>query len=183
MTYNFNQFKSGAEQAVEWLKREYAGLRTGRASAAILDAIKVDAYGNAMAINQLAAINVEGPGSIRIVPWDSNVGKPIESAIQQSNLGLSVTMDDKGLRINFPQLTSERRAELAKVAKQKLEEARVRVRNEREKVHSDVDKQEKAGGMGKDDAYRVRQDLQKLVDEANKKLEELLLKKEKEITE
>lgn len=183
MTYNFNQFKQGSDGAVDWLRKEYAGLRTGKAAPAILDTVLVDSYGSKMPINQLANVNLEGPQSIRIVPWDASVGKSIETAIQNSNLGLSVSIDDKGLRVNFPALTSERRTELAKVAKQKLEEARVRVRNEREKVHSDVDRQEKGGTMGKDDAFRAKQELQKLVDESNKKLEELFSKKEKEILE
>lgn len=183
MAYNFSQFKTGAEGAVEWLKKEYSGLRTGKAMPAILDGIQVDAYGSKMSISQVANVNVEGPQSIRIVPWDATLAKSIETAIGQSSLGLSVSMDDKGIRVNFPSLTAERRIELAKVAKQKLEDARIRVRTEREKVHSDVDKQERDGKMGKDDAFRAKQDLQKLVDEANKKLEELLAKKEKEIAE
>jgi ribosome recycling factor len=183
MAYNFNNFKQGAQGAEEWLRKEYSGLRTGKAAPAILDTVLVDAYGSKMPINQVANINLEGPQSIRIVPWDTSVAKSIESAIQQSNLGLSVSIDDKGLRVNFPSLTSERRTELAKVAKQKLEEARIRVRTEREKVHSDVDRQEKATEMGKDDAFRTKQDLQKLVDETNKKLEDLYDKKEKEILE
>lgn len=183
MAYNFNNFKQGAEGAIEWLKREYAGLRTGKAAPAILDTVLVESYGSKMPINQLANVNLEGPQSIRIVPWDAAVSKSIETAIQNSNLGLSVSMDDKGLRVNFPSLTSERRTELAKVAKQKLEEARIRVRTEREKVHSDVDKQEDDGAMGKDDAFRAKTELQKLVDEANKKLEDLYEKKEKEILE
>lgn len=183
MAYNFSQFKQGADGAVEWLKKEYSGLRTGRANASILDSLLVEAYGSKMPVNQVANINLDGPQSIRIVPWDASVSKSIESAIQESNLGLSVAIDDKGLRLNFPQLTGERRIELSKLAKSKLEEARVRVRNEREKVHSDLDKKEKASEMSKDDAFRAKQDLQKLVDETNKTLEELFNKKEKEILE
>lgn len=183
MAYNFSQFKSGAEGALEWLRKEYSGLRTGKASPNILDGVLVDAYGSKMPINQVANVGLEGPQSIRITPWDTSVTKSIESAIQTSNLGLSVSLDDKGLRVNFPSLTGERRVELTKVAKQKLEEARVRVRNEREKVHSDADKQEKDGSMSKDEAFRTKQELQKLVDETNKKLEEAYEKKEKEISE
>lgn len=183
MAYNFSQFKNGAEQAVEWLRREYSSLRTGRATTAILDSVLADAYGSKMPITQLANVNLEGPQSIRIVPWDATVAKSIESAIQQSSLGLSVSADDKGLRVNFPALTSERRTELMKVAKQKLEEARIRIRTERERVHGDLDKSEKAGTLGEDDAFRAKQDLQKLVDEANSKLDDLLAKKEKEIAE
>ncbi len=183
MAYNFSQFKQGAEGALEWLRKEYAGLRTGKAAPNILDGVLVDAYGSKMPISQVANVGLEGPQSIRITPWDGTLTKAIETGIQQSNLGLSVSVDDKGLRVNFPQLTGERRTELTKVAKAKLEEARVRVRGEREKVHSDVDRQEKASEMGKDDAFRTKQDLQKLVDEANKHLEEMFDKKEKEITE
>ncbi len=183
MAYNFSQFKQGGDGAVEWLRKEYSGLRTGRATASILDSVLVDSYGSKVPINQLANINLEGSQSIRIVPWDASVSKSIETAIQQSNLGLSVSIDDKGLRVNFPSLTSERRTELTKVAKQKLEEARVRVRNEREKVHSDVEKKEKLNELDKDDAFRAKQDLQKLVDETNKKLEGLFESKEKEILE
>ncbi len=183
MAYNFSQFKQGAEGALEWLRKEYAGLRTGKAAPTILDGVLVDAYGSKMPINQVANISLEGSQSVRITPWDATVTKSIESAIQQSSLGLSVSVDDKGLRVNFPQLTGERRTELTKVAKQKLEEARVRVRNEREKIHSDVERQEKDAKMGKDDAFRTKQDLQKLVDEANKSLEDMFNKKEKEISE
>lgn len=183
MAYNFQLFKQKADGAVDWLKKEYSSLRTGRATAAILDSITVEAYGSKMPINQLANINLDGPQSIRVVPWDAAVGKSIEAAVQQSNLGLSVSADDKGIRINFPPLTSERRTDLVKVAKKMHEEARVRVRVEREKIHSDVEKQEKDGKLGKDDAFRAKQDLQKLVDEYNKKLEDLFGQKEKEITE
>lgn len=183
MAYNFNPFKQGSEATLEWLKNEYSSLRTGKASPAILDSVLVDAYGSKAPIRELANVNLEDARSIRIVPWDNTVTKSIESAIQESSLGLSVSVDDKGLRISFPALTSERRVELVKVSKQKLEEARIRIRTEREKIHTDMDKQEKAGTMSKDEAYRGKQDLQKFVDEANKKLEELALKKEKEIAE
>lgn len=183
MAYNFSQFKQGAEGALEWLKNEYAGLRTGKASPAILDNVLVEAYGSKMKIKELANVNLEDARSIRIVPWDTAVAKSLEAAIRDGGLGLSVSVDDKGLRVSFPPLTSERRADLVKVAKQKMEEARIRVRTEREKIHSHVDKEEKGGTMSKDDAYRTKQELQKLVDEANKKLEEIGEKKEKEILE
>lgn len=183
MAYNFSKFKEGTSGTVEWLRKEFASLRTGKATPAILDTIQVEAYGSKMPINQLANVSLEGPQSIRIAPWDNTLLKAIEGAIQQSSLGLSASADDKGLRINFPPLTAERRTDLVKVAKKKLEEARIRVRQERDKVHSDVDKEEKEGGVGKDEVFRTKQDLQKLVDEANQKLEDLFEKKEKEILE
>ncbi len=181
MAYNFAQFKTGSDSTLEWLRNEYAGLRGNQANASILDSILVDSYGSKVPINQVASIVGEGPRSLRIAPWDKTVVKAIDSAIRESNLGVSVSVDDQGLRVSFPELTTERRDGLVKIAKQKLEEARVRVRNEREKIHSDVDKKEKASEMGKDDAFRTKQELQKLVDETNKKLEELYNKKEKEI--
>jgi ribosome recycling factor len=140
-------------------------------------------YGSLMPINQVASVLGEGARTLRITPWDKGAVKAIDSAIREANLGVSVSVDDQGLRVSFPELTDDRRQTLFKLAKQKLEEARVRVRNEREKVHSDADKQEKAGTMSKDDTFRAKADLQKLVDEVNRKLEEFYNKKEAEIAQ
>ena len=179
MAYNLNPFKQAADHTFEWLKGEYVGLRAGKAAPNILDAVEVMAYGQKMHINQLATVNIEDPKTLRVSPWDKSVIKDIDSAIRESNLGLSVAVDSDGLRISFPELTADRRQGLVKVAKEKLEEARIRVRNERQKVLSDVDK----NIPGDDDKTRARNDLQKLVDETNKKLEDLEAKKEREILE
>ena len=181
MAYNISGFKQGAEGALEWLRKEYASIRSGQANPGILDSVRVEMYGSQMPINQVATVLGESARTLRITPWDKSALKPLDAAIREANLGVSVSVDDQGLRVSFPELTDDRRQALLKLAKQKLEEARVRVRGEREKIHSDTDKQEKSGTMGKDDAFRTKQDLQKLVDEANKKLEELFEKKEKEI--
>jgi ribosome recycling factor len=183
MAYNFSQFKQGAEGALEWLRKEYAGIRSSQANPGILDSVRVDMYGSQMPVNQVATVLGESARTLRITPWDKGALKPLDTAIREANLGVSVSIDEQGLRVSFPELTNDRREALLKLAKQKLEEARVRVRGEREKVHSDADRQEKAGTMGKDDAFRTKQDLQKLVDEANKKLEELFDKKVKEISQ
>lgn len=183
MAYNFSPFKQGAEGALEWLRKEYLGIRSSQANPGILDSVRVDIYGSQMPINQVASVLGEGARSLRITPWDKAVLKSIDTAIREANLGVSVSVDDQGLRVSFPELTNDRREALSKLAKSKLEEARVRVRGEREKVHSDADKQEKAGTMGKDDAFRVKQDLQKLVDDVNKKLEDLFNKKQSEISQ
>ncbi|MEK9185153.1 MAG: ribosome-recycling factor, partial [Patescibacteria group bacterium] len=111
-----------------------------------------------------------------------NQTKIIEKAIISSNLGLSVNVDDRGLRIIFPELTSERREQLAKVAKQKLEEARVTLRTLRDKTWEEIQTKEKKGGMGEDDKFRLKNDMQKMVDETNKKLEELFNRKADEIS-
>ncbi len=181
MAYNFTPFKQGIKEVEEWLKKELSGIRTGKASPALLDIVKVEVYGSFMPINQVASVNLEDARSIRITPWDVSQVKPIEKAITASNLGLSVTVDDKGLRVIFPELTTERRSDLMKVVKQKLEDARKSVRLEREKVMNDVEKKEKEGGMGEDEKFRIKGDVQKIVDETNKNLESLFEKKEKEI--
>ena len=179
MAYNFTNFKSASEATLEWLKKEYTGIRTGRSTPTILDVVSVDAYGSRMAINQVANITVEDAKTLRITPWDKTVTQAIDVAIRESNLGLSVSVDDQGLRVSFPELTSDRREGLIKISKQKLEEARIRLRSERQKVLSDLDK----GEMGEDDQTRVKAELQKLVDDVNRKLDETADKKEKEIKE
>ncbi len=183
MAYNFTPFKNGSEEALEWLRKEYTSIRSGQANPSILDSVRVEMYGSQVPINQVASILGEGARSLRITPWDKGAVKPLDTAIREANLGVSVSVDDQGLRISFPELTDDRRQALMKIAKGKLEEARVRVRGEREKVHGDADKQEKAGTMSKDDTFRTKADLQKMVDEVNRKLEELYTKKEKEISQ
>ncbi|MBX4181479.1 ribosome-recycling factor [Candidatus Parcubacteria bacterium] len=178
MAYDFSPFKKASEDSIEWLKREYTGLNTGRAMPAILDTVMVNAYGSKMAIAQLATISVEDSKTLRVVPWDKAVGKDIDSAVRESNLGLSVTLDATGLRLSFPSLTSERREILKKLAKEKLEEARIKIRNERQKVLTAIERQD----GGEDEEKRLKNELQKFVDEANKKLEDLAEKKNSEIT-
>ena len=176
MAYNFTSFKQSSEAALLWLKKEYSGLNTGRAMPAILDAVLVESYGSKMSINQLATISVEDPKTLSIVPWDRDAAKEIDRSIRESNLGLSVTLDSNGLRLSFPVLTSERRESLTRLAKEKLEEARIRVRNERQKVLNDL------GELSEDEQKRIKNELQKLVDESNKKLEELAERKQQEIS-
>ncbi len=183
MTYDFTGFKKASEGILEWLKKEYTGIRTGRAAPAILDTVGVEAYGSKVPINTLATVSIEGPKSLRITPWDKGTAQSIDTAIRESNLGVSVSIDDQGLRVTFPELTSERRAMLIKAAGEKLEEARKSLRGEREKIISDIDKKEKEGELTKDEKFRYKADLQKLVDEANKNLDVLNEKKKKEISE
>lgn len=181
MAYNFTTFKDSIKDLEEWLKKEFSSIRTGRATPTILDGVRVEAYGSLSPISQVASVAIEGARSLRIAPWDMSQVKAIEKAIITSNLGLSVSVDDKGLRVTFPELTTESRTAFVKMAKQKLEEARVTLRTEREKVWDDIQAQEKEGGMGEDEKFRLKNDMQKIVDEANKKLEELAEAKEKEI--
>ena len=182
MAYDFTKFKTEAKAIEEWLKKEYQGIRTGQAAPAILDGILVEAYGQSMPSNQVAGITAEGARSLRIAPWDNNVIKAIEKAIQIANLGVSVMSDDKGVRVNFPELTSETRATLLKLAKSRLEDARVSVRDIRSETMTDIDNKEKGGGMGEDEKNRFKADLQKFVDATNKALEDTFEKKENEIS-
>ncbi|MFH1472897.1 MAG: ribosome-recycling factor [bacterium] len=183
MAYNFSEFKKGSTAALEWLRAEYSGIRTGQATPSILDKILVPAYGSKTAINQLATITVEGAKSLRIIPWDKGLSQNMDASIREANLGLAVSVDDQGLQVSFPELSSERRSQLLKLAKEKMEEARIRLRSEREKVLTDVDKQEKMGTLSEDDKFRIKTELQKLVDESNGQFEELSRRKEKEISE
>lgn len=181
MAYDFSEFKRSGESSLDWLRKEYAGIRTGRAVPSILDGVRVSAYGSFVPVNQLATVSIEDPRTLRVTPWDKDIAKDIDKAVRESNLGLSVTLDAMGLRISFPELTSERRALLSKVLREKLEEARIAVRMEREKALGDIDRRVKEGGLGEDDKFRLKKELEKSVDDVNRKLEELTLKKEEEI--
>lgn len=181
MAYNFKKLIDSIKGSEEWLKKEYSGLRTGIASPTILDSARVEVYGSRMPINQLANIGIEDARVIRITPWDKTQAKAIEKAITLANLNVSVGIDDKGVRIFFPELTGERRTLLIKTAKAKLEDAKVNVRSFRDDTWNEVEEEEKKGGMGEDDKFRYKKEMQKIVDDGNASLEALFLKKEKEI--
>lgn len=183
MAYDFTAFKRASESTLDWLKKEYNGIRTGRAVPTILDRVSVVAYGSSMSINQLATVSIEDSRTLRIVPWDKEVTKDIDKTIREANLGLSVAVDANGLRVSFPELTGERRSMLSKLAREKLEEARIRVRTEREKSLDVFEKNVKDGMLSEDDKFKFKSELQKLVDDINQKLEDLTIKKEKEILE
>lgn len=182
MAYDFTKFKKSLTGTEDWVKKEFSGIRTGQANLALLDSVKVDSYGTLSPISQVASMTTEGSRSIRIVPWDTTHSKEIEKAITLANLGVSVSIDDKGLRVNFPELTSESRLGILKLAKERLEEGRKQIRIHRDDVMKDLKAKEKAGGIGEDEVFRHEKEIQKFVDEANKKLDELYTKKEKEIT-
>jgi len=181
MAYDFSKFKKVITGAEEWVKKEFQGIRTGQANPAILDGIQVESYGALVPISQIGSINTEGPRTLRVAPWDLTQSKEIEKAITVANLGVSVSVDDKGLRVNFPELTGETRKDIVKLAKERLEEGKKRIRMGRDDVMKDLQAKEKDGGLSKDDVFRHKNEVQKFVDEANKKFDELYAKKEKEI--
>ena len=181
MAYDFGGFKKRVAGVEDWLVNEFSGIRTGRATAALLDGVLVDSYGTKTALKHIANIAVEDARSLKITPWDNTMIKGIETAIAASNLGVSTTPDASGVRVIFPDLTSERRAQLIKLVGQKREEARVSLRKERETVWEDIQTKEQAKTISQDEKFKYKDDLQKLVDEANQKLDSSAKKKETEI--
>ena len=181
MPYNFADFKKKTASVVEWFQKECSGIRTGRATPSLLDGILVESYGSKVPINQVGSVTAEDPKSLRITPWDMTVAKHVEKAITLANLGLSVVLDEKGVRVIFPDLSAERRTALIKIAKEKMEEARKTLRMERDKEWKLIETKEKEGGMGEDEKFRLKKDMEKIADDVHKKLEEMLAKKEAEI--
>ena len=182
MSYDFTKFKKSLSGTEEWVKREFSSIRTGQASPTLLDSVKVESYGAVVPLSQVGSIMTEGARSLRITPWDLSQSKSVEKAITVANLGVSVSIDDKGLRVNFPELTAESRTATVKIAKEKLEEGRKQIRLHRDEAMKDLKAKEKAGGIGEDEVFRHEKEIQKFVDETNKKLDEIYSKKEKEIT-
>jgi ribosome recycling factor len=181
MSYDFKTFEQKLKDIEGWLVKEYATLRTGRATVTILDRVFVDSYGARTPLNQVANIGSEDPKTLRIAPWDSSQIATIEKAIALADLGVSTVSDGKGVRVIFPELTSERRELLVRQAGKKLEEAKVSIRNARDEVKNEINDAEKDGGMGKDEKFTYMEDMQKIVDACQNKLENLLAEKEKEI--
>lgn len=177
MAYNFSDFKAGLKKVEEWLGREYSGLHTGRATPTLLDNISVESYGSLQPIKNVGTITIEDAKTLRIIPWDKGVIKEIEKAIAAANIGLSAAPDQDGVRIIFPMLTTENRQKLVKVLKEKLEDARISVRQERDEVLTKM----KAANMPEDDLFRAKEELQKLIDDINNQLEAIFEKKEKEV--
>lgn len=171
------------QKAVEATARELATLRTGRASPALLEHIKVEYYGTQVPLNQLASISVPEPRLLVVQPWDRNAVKAIEKAILQSELGLVPSSDGVVLRIPIPPLTEERRRDLVRVARKHAEEGRVAVRNVRREVRETIEELDEASEISEDEARRAQEELQKLTDRFIAEIDALLQKKEAEILE
>jgi ribosome recycling factor len=181
MQYNFSNFKAELKKVEEFLSKEFTQLNIGRASPMVLDGISVDSYGSYVPLKNVASVSIEDPKTLRIAPWDKGHVKSIEKAIIASNLGLSVATDDLGIRVIFPQLTTETRQTLVKVLKEKLEEQRIAVRHERVVVLEDIEGKKKDAQMTEDEIFAAKEELQKITNESNLKLEAIYDKKEKEV--
>ena len=169
------------DKAVQALKEEFASLRTGRASANLLDQVHVDAYGSQMPLNQVGSISVPEPRSISVSVWDKGLVVSVEKAIRNAGLGLNPVVEGQNLRIPIPPLTEERRRELAKVAGKYAEQQKIAVRNVRRDAMDDLKKAEKDNVITQDEHRRMDVEVQKLTDEAVKRVDEALKTKEQEI--
>ncbi|NBJ15601.1 MAG: ribosome recycling factor [Dehalobacter sp. 4CP] len=182
-----NEFLNDAEEKMhkteEVLKKDLASVRAGRANPAVLDKVSVDYYGTPTPINQLANVSVPDPRMITIQPWDKSSIKDIEKAILKSDLGLTPSNDGMVIRLNIPQLTAERRAEIVKTVKKKAEDAKVAVRNIRRELIDEIKQLEKDKTVSEDDSKKGQEKAQKLTDKTVKDIDEILEKKEKEIME
>lgn len=175
--------KQKMDKTIEALRGEFAKLRTGRASVAILDGVRVDSYGSMMPLNQVASVSVSDSRSIAISPWDKSLLQAIEKAIHKAELGLQPVNDGKLIRISIPPLTEERRKDLVKVAKKAAEESRVAVRNSRRDANEAVKKLQKDGKISEDDLKKWEAEIQKMTDSFIANIETVLANKEKEIME
>lgn len=182
---NFNELKQDMQarvgKSIEALKKEFAGLRTGRASTGLLDSVMVNAYGTVVPLNQVGTVSVPEARMLSVSVWDKNLLKHVEKGIMEANLGLNPMNDGVQIRIPLPPLSEERRVELAKVAGKYTEESRVAVRNIRRDILDKVKKMKNDGDISEDDQKRYEDEIQKMTDAAIEEMDSLLKAKEVEI--
>ncbi len=183
MSADYQVYQDKMKKTTEVLAQQFASVRAGRANAAVLDQISVEYYGTPTPIQQIATIATPDPRTLTIQPWDSSVLKNIEKAILASDLGINPQNDGRIIRLVFPQLTEERRKELAKLVRKYGEESKVAVRNIRRDAMETFKKQQKKSEITEDDLKLIEKDLQKMTDDAIKEIDALTAKKEKELFE
>ena len=176
-----SKYRDRMDKAFAALKEEFASLRTGRASASLLDQVMVEAYGSTVPINQVGAVSVPEPRSISVNIWDRGLVVSVEKAIRNSGLGLNPVVDGQSLRIPIPPLTEERRKEIAKLAGKYAEQQKVAIRNVRRDANDDLKKAEKDSVITQDELHRMEGEVQKFTDETIKRVDEALKTKEQEI--
>jgi ribosome recycling factor len=179
----FRDIEGRMSKCVEATGAEFASIRTGRASPALLDRLLVEAYGQSVPLKQVAGVSVPDSRTLVITAWDKGVVGEIKKAIEKSDLGLTPNVDGTAIRLIIPPLNEERRKELAKVVKKKAEDGRVAVRNVRHRAHDELKGQQKGGEITEDDNKRMQETLQKLTDRYVKEIDSLVVAKEKELME
>ncbi len=180
MAYDFGPLDAQIKETEQWLAHEFSSIRTGRASPALLDTIKVDAYTSHTPLSQIASVTIEDARTLRITPWDKSLIKAIEKAIMESDLGISASPDEVGLRVSFPELTAERRTLLLKLANERHEQAKITLRGYRAETIKSLESSE---GVGKDEIFRLKEEIQKRIDSGVAALDALEKKKQDEITQ
>ena len=176
-----SKYKDRMDKAVTALKEEFGSLRTGRASSSLLDQVTVEAYGSTVPLNQVAAVSVPEPRMLMVNVWDRGLAVSVEKAIRNAGLGFNPVVDGQNLRIPIPPLTEERRKEMVKLAGKYAEQQRIAVRNVRRDANDDLKKAEKDGVISQDEQKRMEGEVQKLTDEAIKRVDDALKTKEQEI--
>ena len=174
-------YEDKMKKSIESVANDFAAVRAGRANASVLNRINVDYYGTPTPIQQIASVGSPDPRTLLITPWDANALKGIEKAIQESDLGINPQNDGKSIRLAFPQLTEERRKELVKQIRKYAEGGKVAIRNIRRDAMDEIKKLKKDNAISEDDEKRFENEVQKLTDEAIKKIDTLLASKEKDI--
>jgi ribosome recycling factor len=180
---SINDARSHMEKAVEAMRREFSHVRTGKASPALLDVVRVDAYGSKMPINQVATVNAPEPRLLIIQPWDKSLTHAIEKAIQSAELGLNPANDGNVIRVPIPALTEERRREMVRMLHRLAEEGRVAIRHARQEANKELKKKQSAHEVSEDDAHRQMEEVQKMTDTFIQRVDELLKGKEQEVME
>lgn len=175
--YDLQPFKIEAKQAEEWLAKEYSQIHTGRAAPILLDGVSVEAYGSFQPLKNVASVTIEDPKTLRVLPWDKGQIKDIERSLYAANLGFSVVVDDSGIRVIIPALTTESRTALVKIAKERLEDARITIRKARENALTRL----KDAGLPEDTVRDAKEGVQKITDGSNNSVEVLFKKKETDI--
>ncbi len=176
-----NKIKPELDRIVEYYKGELSKIRTGRASPSLVEDLQVECYGQSLPLKQLATISLGDSRSILIQPWDKSILSAIDKTISSSNLNLNPIADGDKIRIQLPPMTEENRKNFVKILKEKMEECRVSIRRWREKAWEEIQEGFKKGEIREDDKFRGKDELQKLIDEYNEKIEEMGEKKEEEI--
>ncbi len=183
MSSDYKAYTEKMDKTIDALMSQYASVRAGRANAGVIDHIRVDYYGVPTPISQIGSVSTPDPRTLVIQPWDKSVLKDVEKAIQTSDIGINPQNDGSVIRLAFPQLTEERRRELAKQVRKYSEDGKVAIRNIRRDAMEDFKKMKKNSEITEDDQKNMEKDIQKIVDDYIKKIEDITVKKEKELSE
>lgn len=181
MANHIENAKPDFQKALDRLENDLKGLRSGRASAALVEDIRVEAYGSTMELKGVAAISIPDAKTIQIEPWDKGLVKEVEKSLIAANLGMSPNTAGTVIRLNLPQMTEETRKETVKAVHQKGEQAKISIRNVRETVRETLAKDEKAHVISEDDKFRLQEQLDKVVKEFNEKIDKFVEEKEQEV--